>query len=137
MDQHRNATLVREMFDAMQRGDMASLDQHVADDIVWHVGGNSRSAGTFRGKETVAKMMAGPTDPQSMKVDTHDIVANDDHTIVLGTAVVTAPSGASAEYNFVNVFHISGDRVTEVWGMAENDAITDPIWDEFAPTNGE
>jgi hypothetical protein len=78
--------------------------------------------------------MSGVASPESMKADTHDIVANDDHTVVLGTATVTAPSGASAEYNFVNVFHIDGDQVTEVWGMAENDAITDPIWDEFAPS---
>ena len=134
MGEHPNATLIREMFDAMQRGDMASFDSHVADDIVWHVGGNSRSAGTYRGKETVAKMMSGVGDPDSMKADTHDIIASDDHTVVLGHAVVTAPSGASAEYNFVNVFHIDGDKVTEVWGMAENDAITDPVWDEFAPS---
>jgi ketosteroid isomerase-like protein len=136
MDQHPNASLIREMFDAMQRGDTAWMDQHVADDIVWHVGGNSRSAGVFRGKETVAQMMAGVTDPQSMKVDTHDIIAGDDHTVVLGTAVVTAPSGASAEYNFVNVFHIANGKLTEVWGMSENDAITDPIWDEFALSDG-
>jgi hypothetical protein len=135
MAQHPNATMIREMFDAMERGDMAWFDQHVADDIVWHVGGNSRSAGTFRGKETVAQMMAGVASPESMKADAHDVIANDDHTVVLGTATVTAPSGASAEYNFVNVFHIDGDKVTEVWGMSENDAITDPIWDEFAPSS--
>jgi hypothetical protein len=32
----------------------------------------------------------------------------------------------------VNVFHIDDGMVTEVWGLAENDAATDPIWDEFA-----
>lgn len=133
MGEHPNASLVREMWDAMERGDMSWLEAHVADDIVWHVGGNSRSAGTYRGKETVAQMMSGVTDPNAMKVVTHDIIASDDHTVVLGTANITAPSGASAEYNFVNIFHIDGDKVTEAWGMAENDAVTDPIWDEFAP----
>ena len=132
MAQHPNATLIREMFEAMERGDTALLEQRTADDIVWHVGGNSRGAGTFRGKEAVMAMMSGVASPESMKVDTHDIVANDAHTVVLGTANVTAPSGASAEYNFVNVFHIRDGKVAEVWGMAENDAITDPIWDEFA-----
>jgi hypothetical protein len=33
----------------------------------------------------------------------------------------------------VNVFHIADGKITEAWGMAENDAVTDPIWDEFAP----
>jgi hypothetical protein len=134
MGQHPNEQLIREMFSAMERGDMGWIDSHVADDIVWHVGGNSRSAGTYRGKESVAEMMGGIATPDSMKADVHDVIADDDHTVVLGTAVVTAPSGASVEYNYVNVFHIDGDKVTEVWGMAENDAITDPIWDEFAPS---
>ncbi|HSL12529.1 MAG TPA: nuclear transport factor 2 family protein [Actinomycetota bacterium] len=133
MDQHPNAQLIREMFSAMERGDMGWFDAHIADDIVWHVGGNSRSAGTYRGKETVAQMMSGVATPDSMKADVHDVIASDEHTVVLGTAVVTAPSGASAEYNYVNVFHVDGETITEAWGMAENDAITDPIWDEFAP----
>jgi ketosteroid isomerase-like protein len=135
MGQHPNEQLIREMFSAMERGDMGWIDSHVADDIVWHVGGNSRSAGTYRGKESVAEMMGGIATPDSMKADVHDVIADDDHTVVLGTAVVTAPSGASVEYNYVNVFHIDGDKLTEVWGMAENDAITDPIWDEFAPSD--
>ena len=37
--QHPNVTLVREGFDALQRGDTAWMDQHLADDVMWHVGG--------------------------------------------------------------------------------------------------
>jgi ketosteroid isomerase-like protein len=136
MGQHPNEQLIREMFSAMERGDMGWIDSHVADDIVWHVGGNSRSAGTYRGKESVAEMMGGIATPDSMKADVHDVIADDDHTVVLGTAVVTAPSGASVEYNYVNVFHIADGMVAEVWGLAENDAVTDPIWDEFAAAAG-
>ena len=52
------------------------------------------------------------------------------------SARMPAPSGKSVEYNYVNVFHIADGKVTETWGMAENDAETDPIWDEFASTTG-
>jgi ketosteroid isomerase-like protein len=131
MDEHPNVALIREMMGAMERGDVEFLEGHIADDIVWHTGGNSRAAGTRRGKDEVRQMMGSVTG-DGMKVQTHAIVGDDDHTVVLGTANVTAPSGKSVEYNYVNVFHISGDKVTEVWGMAENDAVTDPIWDEFA-----
>jgi len=34
------------------------------------------------------------------------------------------------------VFHIVDGKITETWGMAENDAETDPIWDEFASAGG-
>jgi ketosteroid isomerase-like protein len=132
MQEHPNVTLVRDMFAAMERGDMQWIDDHTSDDIVWHTGGNSKAAGVRRGKDAVRESMAAMSDPGAMKAVVHDVIGNDDHTIVLGTAVVTSPSGTSAEYNYVNVFHIADGTVTEVWGLAENDAVTDPIWDEFA-----
>ncbi len=131
MDEHPNVAFIREMFAAMERNDASFLEDHVADDIVWHTGGNSRAAGTRRGKDEVRQMMGAMTG-DAMKAQVHGIVGDDDHTVVLGTATVTAPSGKSVEYNYVNVFHVAGDKVTEVWGMSENDAETDPIWDEFA-----
>jgi ketosteroid isomerase-like protein len=134
MAEHPNVALVREMFAAMDRGDTQWLMEHTADDIAWHVGGNSRSAGVYRGKEEVQQMMGAATDPSAMKVDLHDFLGNDDHVAVLGTAHVTAPSGKSVDYNFINVFHVRDEKVTEAWGMSENDAETDPIWDEFAPS---
>jgi hypothetical protein len=132
MAEHPNATLVRESFGAMERSDMQWFDEHIADEIVWHTGGNSKAAGEVRGKQQVAQMMSA-MDPSTMKADVHDILANDDHAVVMGTATVTAPSGKRATYNYVNVFHIADGKITEAWGMAENDAVTDPIWDEFAP----
>ena len=116
---------------AMDRGDVAFLEDHTSDDIVWHTGGNSRAAGTRRGKDEVRQMMSAVTG-DSMKVQNHAVLGDDDHVVVLGTANVTAPSGKSAEYNFVNVFHVTDGKITEAWGLAENDAVTDPIWDEFA-----
>src|SRR3546814_15046027 len=48
--EHPNVAVVREGFEAMQRGDTSWMDQHLADDVVWHVGGNSRWAGADQGK---------------------------------------------------------------------------------------
>ena len=132
MAEHPNVTLVRDLFAAMDRGDTQWMEDHTSDDIVWHTGGNSRAAGVRRGKDSVREMMGSMAGSGAMKADVHDVIGNDDHTVVLGTAVVTAPSGKSVEYNYVNVFHFDDGMVTEVWGLAENDAATDPIWDEFA-----
>jgi Acyl-CoA dehydrogenase, N-terminal domain len=43
--EHPNVTLAREGLEAMQRGDTGWMEQHLADDVVWHVGGNSKWAG--------------------------------------------------------------------------------------------
>ena len=58
-----------------------------------------------------------------------DIVGNDDHVVVLGTARATARDGSSAEWRYTQIFHIRDGQATEVWGMAENDAAVDPFLD--------
>jgi ketosteroid isomerase-like protein len=129
--EHPNVTVVREGFEAMQRGDTAWMDEHLADDVVWHVGGNSKWAGAYQGKQQVleyfgrqAQATGGPT-----SADIHDILGNDEHVVVLGSAKATARDGSSAEWKYTQIFHIQDGKATEVWGMAENDAAVDPFLD--------
>jgi uncharacterized protein len=131
--EHPNVAIVREGFEAFQRGDTSWMDQHLAEDVVWHVGGNSRWSGAYRGKAQVldffarqAQAMAG-----APSVDIHDILGDDDHVVVLGTAVASAADGAGAAWKYVQVFHIRDGKATEVWGMAENDADVDPFLDNL------
>ena len=56
--EHPNVSIVKEGFEALQRGDTAWMDQHLADDVVWHVGGNSKWAGAYRGKAKVLEYFA-------------------------------------------------------------------------------
>jgi ketosteroid isomerase-like protein len=90
--EHPNVTLVREGFEALQRGDTAWMDQHLADDVVWHVGGNSKWAGAYEGKAKVLEYFARQAQATSGPplVDVHDILGNDDHVVALGTASATA-----------------------------------------------
>jgi ketosteroid isomerase-like protein len=131
--EHPNVALVKEGFDAFEKGDMAWMDEHMSDDIVWHVGGNSKWAGEYKGKANVLdlfgrQMQAIGAPPEA---EIHEIIGNDDHVIVLGTAKATAKDGSSAEWKYVNVFHVKDGKTTEVWGMAENDAAVDPFLDNL------
>jgi uncharacterized protein len=129
--EHPNVALVREGFEAFQKGDTQWMDEHMADDIVWHVGGNSKWSGAYEGKAKVLDMFARQTQAMggSPSVDIHDVLGTDDHVVTLGTASATAPDGSTAEWKYVQVFHIKDGKTTEVWGMAENDASIDPFLD--------
>jgi uncharacterized protein len=129
--EHPNITLVREGFEAFQKGDTAWMDQHLADDVVWHVGGGNKWSGAYQGKANVLEFFARQAQAMagSPSVDIHDILGNDNHVVVLGTASASAPDGSSAEWKYTQVFHIRDGKATEVWGMAENDAAVDPFLD--------
>lgn len=129
--EHPKASLMREGFDAMSRGDTQWMSDHLADDVVWHIGGNSKMAGEYRGKEQVIGILAAGGG-EGGEVEIHDTLANDEHGVSLGTARLVAPDGDRVEYRFVNVFHFEGDKLKEAWGMAENDAATDPFFDKLA-----
>lgn len=129
--EHPNVSIVREGFEAFQKGDMEWMDAHLSDGVIWHVGGNSKWAGSYEGKAKVldffgrqAQALGGPP-----SLDIHDILGNDEHVVVLGTASATAPDGSSAEWKYAQIFHIQDGKATEVWGMAENDAAVDPFLD--------
>ena len=129
--EHPNVAIAREGMQASMTGDQQWFSDHLDDDVKWHVGGNSAAAGTIEGKPAVLAFFS-QIGPGGSTLDLHDVMATDDHTVVLGTAHLVAPDGDSIDYNFVNVFHIADGMVTEAWGMTENDALTDAFFDKLA-----
>jgi uncharacterized protein len=133
-EEHPNAKVVREGFEAFERGDMDWMNEHLSDDIVWHVGGNSKWAGSYEGKAKVLEFFISQSQAMGGRppqVEIHDVLGSDDHVVALGTARATSPDGQSVEWRYTQVFHIKDGKATEVWGMAENDAEVDPFLDSL------
>jgi ketosteroid isomerase-like protein len=130
-DEHPNVALIKEGFEAMARGDIETMGNLLSDDVVWHVGGNSKWAGTYEGKDKIFEMFARQAQAMGEQPtpEIHDILGNDDHVVVLGSAEAHAPDGSSAAWKYSQIFHVRDGKVTEVWGMAENDADVDPFLD--------
>jgi uncharacterized protein len=130
--EHPNVTVVREGFEAFKRGDMGWMDQHLADDVVWHVGGTAGGPGPMRARARCwSTSAARPGDDRTADDRYPRHHGQRRHVMVLGTASASAADGSGAEWRYVQIFHIRDGKATEVWGMAENDAAVDPFLDSL------
>jgi ketosteroid isomerase-like protein len=125
MQEHPNATLVRQMQSSMDNGDWAALDNFVADDIVWHEIGRAEPR---RGKGEMAPPPGEGESDFDIKYDMHDVVADDDHTVVLGTATATR-NGKTLVYRTAEIYHVRDGKISERWAFSDD---TQRIVDFFA-----
>jgi uncharacterized protein len=121
MAEHPNATVVREMNEAMVSGDTEGAASRVADDVVWHEIGRSEPR---RSKAELAASMA-EWSGYNITYEVHDVLASDDHVIALGTATATH-GGRSLIYRTAEIYHVRDGKVSERWAFSDNTkAITD------------
>jgi ketosteroid isomerase-like protein len=126
---HPNEDLIRRGYAAFGAGDMATLDELFADDIVWHAPGRHQLSGTFRGKQEVFGnfMKVAELTKGTFKLDIHAILADDDHGVVLVTAT-GEHDGKTLHDNSVQIFHIKDGKVTEQWLHPGDAYASDEFW---------
>lgn len=116
MAEHPNAALTRELLEAMGRGDMERVDALMADDIVWHEIGRAEPR---RGKQELRES-SGSADYE-IAVETHDVLANDEHTIALVNATATR-GGRTFKYRTAEICHVRDGKVVERWAFSDDTA---------------
>lgn len=127
---HPNEDLVREGYAAFGRGDLAALQsQFFAEDIRWHYPGRSPFGGDYQGVARVVEWLGRNFEASegTIRIELHDVVANDEHAVALFT-VRAERAGKQLQDNSVQVFHIRGGKVTEVWSYPADLYATDEFW---------
>ena len=126
---HPNEDLARRGYEAFATGDMATLNELLADDIVWHSLGKNPLAGTFRGKDEVfaqfqktAELTGG-----NFKIDIHSLLADDEHVAALLRSSAERESKTLND-NGVQVFHVKDGKVTESWFLPGDPYASDEFW---------
>jgi ketosteroid isomerase-like protein len=117
MADHPNAAIVRAVMNSFDTGDMQALADMLAEDVIWHEIGNPEPV---RGKAALAARMSGGTGYQ-ITGKMHDVVANDDHTIVLTSATGTR-NGKTLDYRTAEIFHMKDGKITERWAFSDDTA---------------
>lgn len=112
---HPNATVVRQTYEAFQKGDLDTLKGLVSPDVKWHEAGNPE---TFQGREAVLSRV-GMGAAIEADVEIHDMLADDDHVVSLIRARMRKPNGDEVSYPVVEVAHVEGGMVTERWAFMD------------------
>jgi uncharacterized protein len=113
---HPNEEIARSATEAISKGDMEGFLSFHADDTVVHFPGRGPLAGDHRGKDGVAKMFQQQMQmlDSPPEIENHDILASDDHAVVLNKTRATR-GGKILELDQVVVIHIEGGKIAEVW----------------------
>lgn len=130
MADNPNVQRLRDAYAAFGKGDLDTVTASWTDDVVWHVGGNSPIAGDYKGQDEILGFFGRLAQETggTMKIDLHDVLANDEHAVALVT--LSAQRGdRSMSMNAVHVFHLQGDKVSEFFGFNEDDRRADEFWE--------
>ena len=128
--EHPNATVIRRYVAALLAGDAAAAMACYADDMVLHVGGRSRHAGTYAGVEAYLDFVTRvhqDTDGAVEILDVHDILGSDHHAVLLvkerfsrGDQVV--------ETDRVVVYELRDERIVEIWNYDSDQYAYDELF---------
>lgn len=106
---HPNVSLVAEAYDALNRRDLDGFISAFADDAVLHGPG-----GQVEGKESILALVHELIElsRDSLVIDLHDVLANDDHTVAL--QITKAQLGnRKLEDRVAYVFHVNDRRLIQ------------------------
>jgi uncharacterized protein len=113
---HPNEELARSATEALSKGDMETFLGLHTDDTVTHFPGRGPLAGDYRGKDGLAQLFQKQMQllDAPPEIETHDILANDDHVVVLNKTRGTR-KGETLELDQIVVLHPRDGKINEVW----------------------
>src|SRR3989442_67311 len=118
----QKVAILRQGYDAFNRGDINAVLDLQAENGVWHAGGSTKYGGDFKGKDGIVRLLAQvPQDFEEFKLDVHDILANEEHAAVLITTR-SRRKGKSYEDRAVHVYHLNDEgKATEAWFASDTE----------------
>ena len=115
--------MMRSYLDKIVAGDFEGAEAHYTDDVTVHFAGWKDTHGKEEYTAAVGEMM-GMVD--SLQVEEHDLLVSDDHAVVLNDWHIVK-GDRDERVNHVVIYHTDGDKISEIWVVAENQAVMDEL----------
>ncbi|SRR6266567_2696138 len=125
---HPNADIVRRGYAAFAAGDMGTLRELFAPEIVWHNPGRNPLAGDYHGVDDVLGFFGRLAEETqgTLRLHLHDVLANDAHVVAL-VETHAERGGRAVDSNDTHVFHLTSGRVTEFWALSGDPYANDEL----------
>ncbi|GHH34234.1 nuclear transport factor 2 family protein [Lentzea cavernae] len=122
--------VVTTYFDALEAGDLATVADQFADDVVWHQPGDNQFSGVHRGSDAVGAMLGG-----MMAVSEGTFSLKRNAPLLVNGELVAASvrwtakrSGAEMDGTGVDLMRVVDGEVVEVWLFTADPAQEDTFW---------
>jgi hypothetical protein len=128
--EHPHIETIRLALKAYETGDREEMERFLAPDIVWHVGGDHRLSGDYRGRdavldyyETIRSETGG-----TLQLEPVSIMADDEHAAIFMR--VTGKRGSKKlDTVLAEALRLDRDgRWLEYWALAEDQPAVDAFW---------
>lgn len=130
MEAHPNVERIKREYQAFAEENFSGLAELFAPDAVWHVRGDSPLSGDHSGREAIVEFLRklAHDTHESFMIELHDILANDQHTVVLAhTTVKRDDRTYSADEVHVFCTDPTG-LITEAWGFTSDPEGQGEFW---------
>jgi uncharacterized protein len=114
---------IRGVYDAFTSGDTQTYRSAFADDIVWHVPGDNRVSGAFRGADEYFGAMPALMEPLTeWRIEPRRVMVNErDRTVLVSFRMHGLRRGVGVDMNGFHVLKLDEEGlIREGWGFAED-----------------
>jgi ketosteroid isomerase-like protein len=112
---HANDQVMREIDEAMAKGDIEAFFTHFTDDVKMHVKGSNKLAGDYQGKDQFQDVFGRFIEAAgNYSFQNHAYLADDEHGVTLQTSSFER-GGRTLELQEVFVVHFREGKVSEMW----------------------
>ena len=127
MSAKKNKRIVKNFYDASNRGDMDTCLDLISDDITWTNIGTTSLSGTFQGKEELTEKLLGPLFgqlKQGITTTVHRLIAEKDHVVAHTSGTAETIEGQPYNNTYCWIIKIRDGNFAEVIEFMDTELIT-------------
>lgn len=130
----KNVTIVQSYFDAISKGDFATVGNLFADDVIWHQPGDGIQSGTYNGKDAVFTHLGNfmKWSNGTFAIDEVEYLSSNGDLVTAAIHFKAAKGDQQLAMKGVDLLRIDQGKIKEVWLFSEQIIDEDTFWNSAA-----